>query len=134
MSVQQKVADLRARYRTYAAAAQAAKTESVIVETRVQKLTPLPRITKDKETAQKVKGLRNKYVAVGKGAKDVVAVCTKKMRALEGAIKKTVEGAIKKAREEQKKKVLKEKKAKRKSASSPKKKKKSASSPKKKKN
>jgi hypothetical protein len=95
---------MRSKFRAYAAVAQAAKSEVAVSQARVDKLTPLPKIPKDKETCERVKSLRSKYSSITKSAKVLAATCASKMRSLESTIEKTVKAAIKKERDGEKKK------------------------------
>ena len=95
----------------YAAVAQAAKVESGVAEARVHRLTPLPRIPKDKETVSKINSIRARYVAINKAARSVTTSCVKKMRGIEGTIEKTIKSAIQRERAEKDKDKPKKKKA-----------------------
>ncbi len=93
MSIATQVSELRDRARLYATIGTVAKTEGALADARRQKLTPLPKLSKDKETIAKIKSIRNKYESIVKCSKSIVSMCSSKIKTIDSNIERIVKSA-----------------------------------------
>jgi hypothetical protein len=96
MSIAAQVSELRERARMYATIGIVAKTEAAVADARRQKLTPLPKLSKDKETIAKIRSMRNKYESIVKCGKSLVSTCASKIKTIDASIQRVVKSAEKK--------------------------------------
>lgn len=93
MSIAAQVSELRDRARMYATIGVVAKTEAAVADARRQKLTPLPKLSKDKETIAKIRSMRNKYESIVKCGKSLVSTCASKIKTIDASIQRIVKSA-----------------------------------------
>ena len=70
----------RQRQTEYGSILRKANAEETAAAARVRVLTPLPRVSHDQETNERLKSLRCKYEGVVKSAKTIAAVAQRKQR------------------------------------------------------
>ena len=77
-----QVDSCRQRYSEYGSVGRKASAEETASTARVRMLTPLPRVSHDKDMNERLKSLRSKYEGVAKSAKTIATMADRKQRAL----------------------------------------------------
>jgi len=95
--------EAKARVAAYNAVERLARSEATVAKARMQHMTPLPKLPKDKDTIARLKSVRSRYDSIVKSGKAIAAACEHRIKDLTSQASK----AHKKASDERRKSAAK---------------------------